>query len=67
LFHLISNSYIRAKNCQDSTGWLALPDSQLLPVYPGLHSHSYPFVLAIHAESWKQGVLAHSSISAKLR
>jgi len=37
-----------------------IPDSQRLPVYPGLQSHSNPFTLPIHADSCKHGLLAQA-------
>ena len=51
LFQLCINTCNSAKNCHISIGCIGLPDSQLVPVYPDLHSHSYPFVLGIHADS----------------
>ncbi len=44
-----------------------IPVSQWSPVYPGTQLQVYPLTRSLHTPLFKQGSLAHSSISCKIR
>ena len=44
----------------------SLPVSQVFPVKPLAHSHTNPFTSSVHSPPFKQGSLAHSSMSARV-
>jgi len=43
-----------------------IPVSQLMPVYPETHLHSYALILLIHSALWRHGLLEHSSVSTNI-
>ena len=48
-------------------GWIGVPVSQAVPSYPASQVQAYPFTPSTHVAPFKQGSLAHSSVSTKCR